>query len=115
MKLTLVDPELEAGDLFDLSFRLYNDSNHSDTWDVYVVLDVYGYYWFWPSWKDFNQGIDKQTVLMQSAGQRQESVLRFEWPAGVGSAQGLNFYGAVFYSGTFNLIGELQIIGWSYM
>lgn len=114
MTLTLSDPILSSGDVFDLRFALFNDSMQTATWDAFVVLDVYGHCWFWPSWKDMNAGLDKTSYLIHGGEKRFETVLQFEWPAGVGSAGDLKFYGAVFTENTWNLIGTLQMIEWSY-
>jgi len=41
-------------------------------------------------------------------------VLQFDWPAGVGAADGLEFIGCAFEPGSWDMIGDLQYILWNY-
>lgn len=43
-----------------------------------------------------------------------ESVLNFEWPTINGNAPGLYFYGVAMHAGTFDFIGDLQVLECEY-
>ncbi|GEM_PF-3217412 len=115
MELILDDQELAAGDSFNLHMYLHNPDVDSYVADAYILLDVYGNYWCWPSWKSLNEGLDKKVETIPGMTSMHEAVLEFEWPAGVGSANGLQFIGCLFAPDTWDMIGTPQIISWSYM
>jgi len=110
----MADTELQAGEELYLHFYLHNPGPAPYQGDAYVVLEFSGAYWFWPSWIPMSEGIDYRTIDVPARSSYHEDVLRFVWPPGVGSASGLHFYGALFQPGTFDLIGEIQVITWSY-
>jgi subtilisin family serine protease len=114
MELIMADTELQAGEELYLHFYLHNPGPAPYQGDAYVVLEFSGAYWFWPSWIPMSEGIDYRTIDVPARSSYHEDVLRFVWPPGVGSASGLHFYGALFQPGTFDLIGEIQVITWSY-
>ncbi len=116
MQLILTDPSLEEGDLFNLHYYLYNPDSSDYHGDVWIILDIYGLYWFYPGWKSFDEnGIDfKENVPVGPDSFYHETVLSFEWPIVDFSASGLRFYGAAFDTGTFNLFGDIQEIGWEF-
>jgi len=59
--------------------------------DQYIVLDVWGEYFFWPSWL---QSVDfaPRTFI---APYDVEELLRFVWPDGAGDALGIMLWGAL--------------------
>lgn len=114
MTLTMPDLDLEAGETFMLEMDRCNPDTNVMSCDAYLLLDVYGVYWSWPSWQPLDNGLDSMHYDMNAASQDHETILNFEWPAGAGSASGLSFYGAMFHPGTWELIGDLQHISWSY-
>lgn len=112
--LSLDDRMLEQGDMFNLHFDIHNTSMPAYSCDVYILLDVAGYYWTWPSWQTMDQGIDKRRFDLHENENFSESVLTFEWPQGAGTASGLVFWGAMFDANTWSLAGSVQQIDWSY-
>ena len=72
--------------------------------DEYIILDVYGEYYFYPTW---TQDIDKVTFTMEQ-GPYSHNVLNFVWPSGAGSAQGIVFWGALCYANTFDLASNVD-------
>lgn len=79
---------------------------------LYLILDVYSSYYFWPSW---SQDIDAQTVAVSDGYYESECVLDFIWPAGVGSAYGLRFWGAPVWEGdTGTEHGPIQQLSFGY-
>jgi hypothetical protein len=114
MKLTLDDNALVANDKFHLYFDIFNPDATAFDSDAYLLLDVYGNFWCWPSWQTLDTGIDKKTISVDAESSYHEEVLEFDWPSGVGSADQLFFYGAIFAPGTFDLIGDFQTVQFSY-
>jgi len=114
MALVLDDTELRAGDDFHLHFSIFNPLHDRFTCDTYILLGIHGMYWCWPSWQEVTAGLDMVTYSVDAASILEDAVLQFTWPAGVGQGSGLEFIGAVFTPGTFEMIGDLQYITWRY-
>jgi hypothetical protein len=78
---------------------------------LFVILDVYGHYWFAPYWdtemnyylRNFSTGLTVISVLPQ-----------FIWPENVGSGSGIVFWGALLDSLNTQLIGSYSRVefGW---
>jgi Subtilase family len=114
MSLILDDAELRMGDEFHLHFQIFNPLQGRLACDTYILLGIHGMYWCWPSWQDMTSGLDMVTYSIEPASIFEETVLQFTWPAGVGQGSGLEFIGAIFTPGTFDMIGDLQYISWRY-
>ncbi len=83
------------------------------------VLDVYGEYWFWPSWSHYDpesgEGLDWRTRDLGTGTTYVEVLPRFVWPdTGSRSASGLYFYGAVLDPGMTEVMGELGYAAFGY-
>ncbi len=109
---TLIMPDtlLAPGETFVL---ISNSGNpYSDTIPVFefVILDVYGAYWFWPGW---SQNLDMWTGDLGPGGSWTVDILEFDWPSGAGTAQGLRFWGAFLHQGTLDLIAY-DMIEWGF-
>ena len=114
MRLFLDDHMLEVGDAFHLFFTLHGAPSIETIFDCYVLLDVYGSYWSWPSWRALEVGLDYQTVAVAPDAEVHEDVLHFVWPQGTGQADGLVFWGVSCHSGSFSIAGQLQSLTFSY-
>jgi hypothetical protein len=108
--LELADDNLVPGDLFQLDARAGNPSAQVLTADEYIVLDVFGAYYFYPAW---TQSLQSRLVSVEPGTEMHHTVLSFYWPDNAGSAVGLYFYGALFEPSTFDLI-DLDSIFWSF-
>lgn len=113
MTLFLDDRHLSEGDAFNLYFTLWPDSA-TYVADAYVLMDVYGLYFSWPQWTTLDQGLGSQLYTVYPGNAVQETVLGFTWPSVDGSGSNLFFYGAVMRQGTYDIIGDLQVIEFSY-
>lgn len=110
----LDDADLEAGDTFHLHYYLAADTAVLNA-DVWILLDVYGDYWFYPDWLHVSDGVDfKEGVNVMPGSMYTETVLNFPWPAQAGNAEGLYFWGAAFFTGTFDIYGDFESIPWGY-
>ncbi|MBN1356264.1 hypothetical protein JXA40_08385, partial [bacterium] len=97
-------------DHFLLTACIENPGEPVDVFE-YILLDVYGNYWFWPSWS-VEPDYRSRTIPSQAAGE--ETILDFWWPAGVGSAEGLLFWGAVLDSEFMMLLGDYDMVEFGY-
>ena len=101
------------GDTFDLHFTLGPQSVQAQL-DAYVLLGIANSYWCWPGWKPLEEKLDYQTYQLQSWETLDEEVLKFSWPKITGSAGGLFFYGAAFFTQSFEITGDYQMIEFGY-
>ena len=85
------------------------DETYEDV-PVFVILDVYGEYFFAPSYTEF----DHYTENIQPGIMTIHPLPLFTWPANVGSAGGNVFYAAMTNQSITDLFGELDTFtfGW---
>ncbi len=78
----------------------------------FCLLDVYGAYWFYPSW---SAGLDGVLLDTLPPGQTDMNLISpFQWPEITDSAEGLHFYGALVLPNLSDLIGKLGIWEFGY-
>lgn len=104
LNLILNDTIYLAGERFLLLAELTN-ANVPLWVDEYIILDVYGYYFFYPNW---TSNLDYATILLEADANDVQTILDFIWPDGAGYARDLAFWGALLESGTINLISNLE-------
>jgi hypothetical protein len=111
VRFIMPDNELEAGDMFRLRAECRGNPEYSLA-DLYVILDVYGNYWFWPGW---SQDIEFQTISLNPDRSIIVFILDFKWPSGdFGSADGLMFWGALLDPQNGALIGNYDHVEFGY-
>ncbi len=101
-----------GGDPFVLDAFAVNESGGiiSDV-DLFVILDVYQNYWFYPNWNSSVSWIDIGTW---QPGTTHFGIFDFVWPEGdVGSATDLRFWGAVLTSDG-QLYGQYDFVTFGY-
>jgi hypothetical protein len=86
-----------------------NTETYSDI-PVFVILDVYGLYFFAPSFSDFDYYVETVAPGILTI----PIIPSFTWPGGVGSASGLLWYAAMTDPGITHLFGDLGMFmfGW---
>lgn len=104
------DRELTAGDRFLLEWQVLNPGP-ALTAEQAIVLDVWGLYFFWPNWTDVTEW---QQRTFAGAETHEETILDFIWPSGVGAAEGIWFWAALFDIETLEIYGGLQSISFLY-
>ncbi len=115
MELIMGNRHVIPDETFLLYYNLYNDTDSVRRYDAWVLLELNGSFWCYPSWIDLEQGFDyRPSNAVEPNSFYQETVLDFIWPDSVGAMSGLHFYGAALDSDTLELIGGLQIVSWSY-
>ncbi|MBN2055165.1 DUF1565 domain-containing protein [bacterium] len=78
--------------------------------DLYCVLDVYGVYFFHPSWTQDLQA----EILSIPAGAGSNTVLDFTWPMGAGAADDLAFYAVLTEHASFDLLSKVDVAWFCY-
>ncbi len=109
-RLNLRDRHLSCGDEFALKRSCGNPLTTALPIDEFVILDVYGSYWFWPAW---SAEINFQPGTMNPDSCLIDPVLSFQWPDVEGTFTGLRFWGAILDMGTMNLI-DYHMLEWSF-
>ena len=67
--------------------------------DLYILLDVFGEYWSYPSWRPLAEGLDHDDFLVPGDYQGDRSILPgFDMPT-ISPAGPLYFYAAMFADG----------------
>ena len=100
----------QADDLFSLKLRLANTGDPISV-EEYIILDVYGAYYFWPRWTAV---VDNRTETLEANSNREETILEFTWPAGAGAASGILFYTGLLAPGGNELLGPYDWVSLSF-
>lgn len=100
-----------AGDSFDFKVRIDPALSGDLSADLYVALEVYGEFYFYPSW---TQDLDWLRVFLSNSGSYLIPILSFTWPAGVGSAENLRFWALLMDPGTFTLTSNVDTATFSF-
>ncbi len=100
-----------GGDDFSMIAQCRGDSGDSSA-DLYVILDVYGEYWFHPGW---TQDAESELIDLDGFNPVDITILDFTWPEGdFGSADDLVFWGAILKPGTSLIIGDIDSVVFGY-
>ncbi len=106
------------GDIFRLTLQRRNPYAEPLTLPVFVVLDVGGNFFFWPSWRrysfDTQTGLDYALVQFAQGVFDLDVIPAIEWPSGTGSADGLMFWGCVMDTQLQVMLSEMIQIEFSY-
>jgi len=109
--LELSGEQFTSGDHFKLVVMCNTEEGITRV-DLYVLLDVYGEYWFHPDW---TKELSRETVLFDDEHPIEIIILDFVWPEGDhGTADNLYFWSAITEAETFNIIGEIDIVEFGY-
>ncbi|HPQ41258.1 MAG TPA: hypothetical protein PLV45_12875, partial [bacterium] len=112
VNLMITDPIFSGGEEFVLDVVLVNGETtaYSDV-DLYVILDVYSMYWFYPTWSEDAAWEDIPSL---PPGHMLKNVFTFTWPTGIaGSAENLYFWGGLLTS-QFELLGHIDYVVFGY-
>ncbi len=107
------------GDTFTLDAVLGNPNADMEDIPLAVVLDVYGEFWFWPSWSKFDpetgDGFDFQTIELSNGINTIIIFEPFTWPdTGPSAVSGIVFYGAMLTPDFSGILGILDTETWSF-
>ncbi|MBN1296476.1 hypothetical protein JXA80_06825, partial [bacterium] len=107
--IDLYDTNLRSGDVFRLTRKYFNPFAAQPV-DEYILLDVYGSYWFWPGWS-MTPNWAMWTCPAATGGG--DVILEFTWPMVDGTVEDLRFWGAFLAGGTTQLI-VYDKVTWGY-
>jgi hypothetical protein len=105
--LRLNGANFQEGMRFLLELDYLNPGANDVPADIWLVLDVYGSYWYWPSWT-LNPDSAPRTMPRQAI--TTEVIFDFIWPFYGGSFSGVNIWAAALAPGTSNLIGRYDFV-----
>ncbi len=88
--MTMSKSDFTAGDRFVLDAWLKNSLNAIQPVQLYIALDVYGQFWFYPGW---TQEVQFAPLNLEPASEQTLRIFDFTWPEVEGSATGLYFWG----------------------
>lgn len=71
----------------------------------FIILDVYGAYWFWPDW---TQDLAYERTTFSSLEHREEIILQFTWPEGAGAAEGIIFWLGLLDPASWNPVSNID-------
>ncbi len=109
VKLRLNRLYFVPGDPFDLKVLMGNEGTTTDV-DLYVLLEVYGEFWFYPSW---GRQMDKYPTYLRK-GYHFQDILSFVWPEVSDAVSGIKFISAVAGRNNFDIIGQTSLISWGF-
>jgi len=107
------------GDQFYLNAKVNNSGVPLGELPLFVVLDVFGVMFFWPSWTKFDppeySDIDYSLIEVTTGVQTIPILQAFTWPPiGGPEVTGLYFYGALVSSDFSELIGDMDTVTFGY-
>ena len=92
-----------TGDECGLDLAITNPGAPQDA-DLYVLMEVFGEYWSYPTWISLNDGLDYETVSVATGtNPLMELLPMFQMP-GVSAAGPFYFYGVMFQPGTLDVL-----------
>ena len=89
------------GDICELDLEISN-AGQPRAADLYVLLDVFGAYWCYPSWQPLAAGLDYEALTVPAGSSTLVLIPEFTMPA-VSPCGPLYFYAAMFEPGTLSL------------
>lgn len=110
LDLRLNKETFNAGDLFLLELDVIR-SGSTVTVDQYLLLDVYGIFFFAPTW---TETLNFEVKTYYDGFNDTTEIFRFTWPEVNGNATGLAFYAGCLYTGTADLIGNVDAVFFGY-
>ncbi|HPQ42258.1 MAG TPA: hypothetical protein PLV45_17945, partial [bacterium] len=109
--LNLSESIFHAGDTFLLECDCYNPGYDAQV-DRYIILDVYGLYFFWPSWGPV---VDHDTCNLTGGTHSVTEIMNFVWPSGINqSAQGIHFWAGLMWPGTNMMAADIASVTFGY-
>jgi hypothetical protein len=112
VNLLITGRTFSGGQTFLLDAVMTNaDANPHQNVSLFIILDVYSMYWFYPSW---SETVDWYSLPSLDPGFVHMNILTFEWPSDItGSADNLFFWGGMLDQNS-NLLGDIGYVVFGY-
>jgi hypothetical protein len=119
VRIELPTNNVHPGETFWVSGYLDNPDGPMSQIPVLFLLDVFGSYFFWPSWRQYappeSTDIDFEIHDIQSGTTQIQVLPSFSWPdTGAGRIESLYFYGAMLNQQMNALLGGMAVVEWGY-
>ena len=95
------------GDLFWVSIQIFNPFEDASDAPVFVILDVYGELFFWPTWVALPE-VAWETMTIPHGESTQPIIESFEWPETGTEADDIFFYAAITDAAVTKIIGQMD-------
>ncbi len=115
IKLEMPSHTFKTGDLCYLWMFVCNLNGDPMTqYPLFLILDVYGDYWFAPSWKSNQEGFDYYISNWPEGLTEFVVIDAFVWPGDIGEASGITFHAAFTDPQMTRILGETDswTFGW---
>ncbi len=99
-----------GGDPFLLACTCMNAGEPASV-DHYIILDVYGSYWFWPDW---STEISCRPIILNCGARPKENILNFVWPENAGTGENIFFWSGFVLPASAEVYGEIDSVGFDY-
>ncbi|MCD4653352.1 hypothetical protein K8T06_05400, partial [bacterium] len=109
-EIRLSQTEYYPGDNFKLDLFISNVNPVPRNVSLYLLLDVYGAYWFGPGWSQNLEFYEISDLL----GSQNIPIFDFIWPEILGYADGLRFWSAMLEQETQLLFGYYDMVEFGY-
>jgi hypothetical protein len=110
VELLLNSDYFRQGDVFDLKLRVMS-YDPPQTVHQFVLLDVFGEYYFHPGW---TQDIDYTVLQLTPGFDTTVGILNFVWPSAPGAVQGLRFWAALLDTSNTNVVSNVAQVTFGY-
>lgn len=110
LDLLLNNTDFSQGDLFKLEL-IINWNGESTFGDLYILLDVYGSYFFHPTW---TQTPECETLDLIHGFSSHRNILSFVWPENTGSASNIVFWTGCVEHASADLLGPIDHVTFNY-
>lgn len=114
IELTMPSSVFYSGDPFGLQATLCAATSMPDT-PVFIMMEIYGEYFFAPSWCSLNTGIDNFVLDLEPGRTELEVIPQCSCPAVTVPLMGACIYGAMTDPGMTHIIGEMDMWFFSFM
>ncbi len=118
LALDMPGRHFDPGDMFYLNLIIEHDGPELNQLPVFLILEGFGSYFFWPEWTRFNPpeqvSIDYDLRDIPSDETIIEVFSPFAWPHTGIDADGLRFIGAVTNWSISDVIGDPDVVSWSF-
>ncbi|MBN1550268.1 carboxypeptidase regulatory-like domain-containing protein [bacterium] len=116
--LTMPKTHVVPGDPFSLTLSIANDGTHLDDLPLFILLQCFGSYYFWPSWQPFNPPdypyIDYAFMDLDKGNREIVVFPQFTWPHTGIAADNLQFISAFVTWSVSDLASDPAFISWSF-